>query len=175
MRCRGRAAIILLVAFVGAPLFAQGILPGDRWPVRGTPRIAGREIERFIVLKKFWISHEGEYPLYRDSIRGLPEAVFVPVSEDKEGVFYHSIAGVWRGRYDGWPQTWQLVPGGLYVSKTKPNVIFGYFGDARKPGWVLTPMPYPLKPEVLEKLRVGYSAGHNKRLNSPTPKKKNGR
>jgi hypothetical protein len=173
MPCSRHAAIILLVAFVGAPLFAQGILPGDRWPVRGTPRIAGREIERFIVLKKFGISHEREFPKYRDSIRGLPESVFIPVSEDKEAVFYHSITGVWSGRYDGWPETWQLVPGGLYVSKTKPNVIFGYFGDARKPGWVLTPLPYPLKPEVLEKLRVGYTARHRQEK-SQTPKKKNG-
>jgi hypothetical protein len=146
------AAFLLFLAFARGPILAQGVLPGDRWPVRGTPVICGREIPQFVIF---------EHPSKRApdnsrlNLRASPSNLFIPVSQDKNGVFYHALIGIWEYDRD---YGRLVVPGGLYLSKTKPNTIFIYFGDARKPGWVLRPSICPLPMEVLERLRIGHLA-----------------
>ncbi len=44
------------------------------------------------------------------------------------------------------------------MSKAKPDVIFGYFGDARQADAELTQTYRPLPKEVLAKLRIGRAA-----------------
>ena len=84
-------------------------------------------------------------------------------------MFYHALIGIIEHHFNYGNL---VVPGGLYVSKTIPNKIFIYFGDARKSGWVLRPTTEPLSLKVLEKLRIGHFAGNSK---SATPNKKAGR
>jgi hypothetical protein len=143
------AVTLLFLGFSCDSALAQGILPGDRWPVRGVPVICGREIPEFVLFfRKSDRAADKNHPSVRASLSNL----FIPVSQTKEGVFYHAVDGVWERSYD-YGKQW--VPGGLYVSKTKPNAIFIYFGDARKPGWDLRPMLSPLPMKEQERLRIG--------------------
>lgn len=152
MRLPHCAASLLFLGLVpGSP--AQSVLPGDRWPVQGAPLICGREISQFVIFER---PSDRDADKSRSSLRAKPGNVFSPVSQDKNGVFYHAMIGVYTFDYN---YGRRVVPGGLYVSKTKPNTIFIYFGDARKPGWVLNPSLKPLPMKVLEKLRVGHAAG----------------
>lgn len=149
-------AVVLWLAGFGS-VMGQGILPGDRWPVRGTPQICGRKIAQFVLLKDVKVGQwrvSGYEPL--KLLATLPKNLFTPASEDSEGVYYHAANGVVQRN---WNFSTSLVPGGIYVNKTKPNVVFGYFGDARRPGWVLHRTSYPLNMDVLEKLRIGHAAG----------------
>ena len=160
MRLPHCAASLLFIGLVPGSL-AQSVLPLDRWPVHGTPLICGRAISHFVVF---------EEPSDRAAdknrrLRPSPGNLFTPVSQDKNGVFYHAMNGLVRSDYDYGSR---VVPGGLYVSKTKLNTIFYYFGDARKPGWVLNPTLKPLPMKVLERLRVGHSGDGPKKK---TPKK----
>ena len=149
MRLSLCAIALLFLGFSCDSALAQGILPGDRWPVRGVPIICGREIPEFVLFfKKSDRAADKNHP----SLRARLSNLFIPVSQTKEGVFYHAVDGVWEGSYD-YGKQW--VPGGLYVSKTKPNAIFLYFGDARKPGWDLRPMTSPLPMSEQERLRIG--------------------
>jgi len=150
-------ASLLFIGLVPGSL-AQSVLPGDRWPVQGTPLICGRAISHFVVFER--PSDRGA-----EKTRASPGNVFTPVSQDKNGVFYHALNGLVTSDYDYGSR---VVPGGLYVSKTKPNTVFYYFGDARKPGWVLNPTLKPLPMRVLERLRIGHSGDGPKKK---TPKK----
>jgi hypothetical protein len=98
VRLPPRVVFILLLGFASGPLFAQGILPGDRWPVRGTPRIWRREIPQFILLEEVWVDQARPKPGFTAStlLRAIPKNLFTPVSEDKEGVFYHAANGMWE-------------------------------------------------------------------------------
>lgn len=155
------AASLLFLGFVRGSL-ANSVLPLDRWPVQETPIICGRAISQFVIFER--PSDRGA-DKNRSSLRASLGNVFTPVSQDKNGVFYHAMIGVMTFDYN---YGRRVVPGGLYVSKTKPNTIFIYFGDARKPGWVLNPSRNPLPMKVLERLRIGHSAdGPQKK----TPKK----
>lgn len=145
------AASLLFLGFVPGSL-ANSILPGDRWPVQGTPLICGRAISQFVIFER---PSKSGADKTRSSLRASLGNVFTPVSQDKNGVFYHAMIGVVTFDYN---YGHRVVPGGLYVSKTKPNTIFIYFGDARKPGWVLNPSHSPLSMKVLERLRIGHSA-----------------
>jgi hypothetical protein len=151
MRLSLGTAFLLLLIFIPGSL--ANVLPGDRWPVQGTPIICGRKLSQFVIFER---PSKRAADKNRSSLRASPGNVFTPVSQDKNGVFYHAMIGV--RTYDYTYGT-RVVPGGLYVSKTKPNTIFIYFGDARKPGWVLSPSLNPLPMKVLERLRIGHSAG----------------
>ena len=146
------ALLIVVLGFSPGSIFAQGVLPGDRWPVRGTPLICGRAISQFVLFEQRSASGADKNP---SQLRVKAANLFVAVSQDKNGVFYHAMNGIiersFRGSY--------LVPGGIYAHKTKPNTIFIYFGDARKPGWILRPGRTPVPMGVLEKLRIGHFAG----------------
>jgi hypothetical protein len=143
-------AFLLVLSVACDCLFAQGILPGDRWPVQGTPLICGREIPQFVL---FVPKPDPGADKKRPNLRVRASNLFIPVSQDKTGVFYHAMNGIVEYDYN---YGRLLVPGGLYVSKTQPNTIFVYFGDARKPGWDLRPLVDPLPMKVLEKLRIGH-------------------
>jgi hypothetical protein len=120
--------------------------------VRGTPLICGRAISQFVLFEQ---RSDGGAEKDRSKLRVKAANLFVAVSQDKHGVFYHAMNGIMQpGYYRNY-----LVPGGIYAHKTKPNTIFIYYGDARKPGWVLRPSPKPLPMAVLEKLRIGHFAG----------------
>jgi hypothetical protein len=144
--------LVLILGFGPGTVFAQGVLPGDRWPVRGTPLICGRAISQFVLFEQ---RTDRAADKDRSKLRVKAANLFVAVSQDKNGVFYHAANGIidrsYRGSY--------LVPGGIYAHKMKPNTIFIYYGDARKPGWVLRPVEKPLPMAVLEKLRIGHFAG----------------
>ena len=146
-------AALLFVGLGHGSLLGQGVLPGDRWPVRSTPLICGREIPRFVIFERTRVKGPDEK---HASLRVSAGNLFIPVSQDKNGVFYHALIGIVE--YD-FHYGDLVVPGGIYVSKTVPNRIFIYFGDARKPGWVLRPVAEPLPQKVLEKLRIGHVAG----------------
>ena len=153
MRLSLCAITLLFLGFVCDSAFGQGILPGGRWPVRFARVICGREIPEFVLFdKKSDRAADKNHP----SVRVSPNNLFIPVSQTKEGVFYHALNGVWQFDYR-YGKRW--VPGGLYVSKTKPNAIFIYFGDARKPGWDLRPMLSPLPMKEQERLRIGTPKG----------------
>jgi hypothetical protein len=155
-------AFLLFLAFSCGPILAQGVLPGDRWPVQGTPVICGREIPQFVIFERV---RDHSADKNRSSLRVSPANMFIPVSQDKNGVFYHALIGVIEYDYN---YGRMVVPGGIYVSKTVPNKIFIYFGDARKPGWVLRPQVNPLPMKVQEKLRIGHAA---ERPQKKAPKK----
>jgi hypothetical protein len=155
-------AFLWVLGVTGSSVFAQGILPGDRWPVQGTPVICGREIPQFVLFAK---KRDPGADKKRPNLRVKASNLFVPVSQTKEGVFFHAMNGIVEYDYNYGNS---LVPGGLYVIKTKPNTIFIYFGDARKPGWDLRPGVVPLSMKVLERLRIGHFAEDSQRT---TPKK----
>ena len=119
--------------------------------------ICGREIPQFVLFGYTTVD-------YTDGRRFTGRNLFTPVSQDRNGVFYHAENGLTERTYNYGDLT---IPGGLYVSKTKPNLIYFYAGDARKPGWVLNPEISPLPMKDLAKLRIGHSASGNKK----TPKK----
>jgi len=152
-------------------VFAQGILPRDRRPVHGIPRIGERYIPQFVLLKDVLVD-QGREPssfMRMSVIRAIPKNLFVPVSEDKEGVFYHAQNGLLE---KDWDSAGNFVPGGLYVSKTKPGVIFGYFGDARKSGWILRLTEWPLTTDVLQHLKISEPIGRHQ---NPRSKKQHNR
>lgn len=146
-----RPSLAAILFFVATSAFAS-VLPGDRWPVRGTPVICGREIPQFVLL---------HYTLfdYKNGRRFSGRNLFIPVSQDQNGVFYHAQNGLLEY---SWEYGNLNIPGGLYVNKTKPNLIYFYTGDARKPGWVLDPELSPLPMKDQEKLRIGHFSGKEK-------------
>jgi hypothetical protein len=153
MRLSLGAIALLVLGFSCDSALAQGILPGDRWPVRSPPIMCGREIPEFVMFERKPVpGADKDHP----SLRASPSDIFIPVSQTKEGVFYHALTGITT---HSWDYGRQVVPGGLYVSKTKPNAIFIYFGDARKPGWDLRPMLSPLSMKEQERLRIGTPTG----------------
>jgi hypothetical protein len=160
MRLTFPAAAIFLLGFSTGLVFAQGILPGDRWSVREIPRICRREIPQFILRENTSTRRPNENP---SKLYAIPKGLFIPVSQDKNGVFYHAMNGLVENRgADGV----MFVSGGLYVNKSKPNVIDVYFGDARKTGSVLSPY-VELRSDVLAKLQISHFASGKTRKQIP--------
>lgn len=50
---------------------------------------------------------------------------FIPVTEDAEGIYYEALNGFLRLRGN------DSIGGGLYVSKSRPGLIWVYTGDAQ--------------------------------------------
>jgi hypothetical protein len=156
-----------------ASLAAATVCPIDakagpsRQPVHETPLICGKKIEQFVLLQAVDFTPTDHYS--GDPIHGFPQGLFLPVSEDGWGVFYHASNGVVTGRpYP--PFEHATETGGIYVSKTKPGLAYGYLGDARKPAAELTQMSERLRKDVLEKLLVGH-AGPSRKANAPHNRK----
>lgn len=123
------------------------------------PTICGTKIGQFVLLEPVNVkpSH-----FSTDILHALPNGIFLPVSEDRDGVYYQAVNGVTIGRINP-PYEQQDVAGGIYVSKTKPGLAYGYLGDARQPKEELTSMTTRLPKAALEKLRIGTPAGSRKK------------
>jgi hypothetical protein len=147
----------LLAAATVCPIDANAGSP--RQPVRGTPIICGAKIEQFVLLQAVDFTPTDHFST--DPIHGFPKGLFLPVSENAWGVFYHASNGVVTGRpYP--PFEHSTKTGGIYVSKAKPGLAYGYLGDARKPAAELTEMSERLRKDVLEKLLIGRAAPSRK-------------
>jgi hypothetical protein len=126
-----------------------------RQPVHGVPLICGRKIEQFVVVQAIDFTPTDHFS--EDRVHGFPKGLFLPVSENAQGVFYHAANGVVVGRpYP--PYEHETATGGIYISKTKPGLAYGYLGDARKPKAELVVMSERLRKEALAKFLVGHAA-----------------
>ncbi len=141
--------LVVLLAFSAATVLADPV----RRPTKETPKILGREIERFVLMQAIDIDRTGpgmtksdEYARMR--CRVLP-GQFPAVSEDDAWVYYQAGNGVQR-IFDR-----RATEGGLAVSKTKAGVIFVYLGDARQVREPLERDTYKLSGIELAKLKLG--------------------
>ena len=153
-------ALSALFACSGA--VAQLSMPQlPRLPLRETPRILGRPIERIIVPKDIYIAMLPGDRSQHDVLESIPRGQMIAASEDAQGVFYQAAKGLRKFNfYDvGNPIN---VPGGLYLSKTRASIIYPYFGDGRNAGPTLSKYLRPLPREALEKLQIGQLIPHNR-------------
>jgi hypothetical protein len=151
------ARAVALGAFLAlSSLPAQENLPTlKRQPVHGVPIICGRKIEQFVVLQPVDFTPTDHFS--EDPVHGFPKGLFLPASEDAEGVFYHAVNGVIVGRpYP--PYEHEVATGGVYFSKTKPGVAHAYLGDARQQSAHLRHGYERLRKEVLGKFLVAQAA-----------------
>lgn len=149
------------VALVAAvTVCAIDVLAGSpRQLVHGTPLICGKKIEQFVLLQNVDFTPTDHFST--DPIHGFPKGLFLPASEDGWGVFYHASNGVVTGRpYP--PFEHSTKTGGIYVSKTKPGLAYGYLGDARKTAAEPVVMSERLRKDILEKFLIGHAAPSNK-------------
>ncbi|MFN2604249.1 MAG: hypothetical protein ABR582_16030 [Gemmatimonadaceae bacterium] len=137
---------------------AQADLP--RHPLSGPPRTARGVVERILLLREQQlILHEGNYAL--DGIVALQGGVLMPVSEDRDYIYYQAPNGIWvrdQNSSSFLPLGGILYPGGLFFSKTKPDGVYAYTGDARKQKEYLDRDWRPLAPKALAALQVGQLA-----------------
>ncbi len=127
-----------------------------RTPVGATPRIGGREISRFVVLEPIYLAIptvERSFQ-FQTMLSVIPPGQFIPLSEDRDGVFYQSANGL--GQPESITGKPLFVPGGLYVKKQQERTIYAYFGDARGER-TMKKAPPPLSLETQKKLLVGRS------------------
>ncbi|HEY2799935.1 MAG TPA: hypothetical protein VGI85_05030 [Chthoniobacterales bacterium] len=142
------AAICLFLLSIGARARQT------RTPFHGTASLGGRQIERFVLLRTIHVNH----PLLTRSEQGefwiLP-GQFIPVSEDARGIYFQATNGfrVFAGNREP-----LLVPGGLYVSKRKPDEIFRYFGSAEKSANGVDIDSIPLRADYVRLLKVAHAA-----------------
>lgn len=143
------AAIVMNVAFLTEA-------DAQRTPTKGTPRVADKEVPRFVLAGRIDINRAAPGltnldMLDRVQCRILP-GQFVPVSEDAKGVYYQAANGVQR------LGSTTTTPGGLYVSKTRAERIYAYLGDARAQNADLLVDIQPIATNDLRKLQVGRPA-----------------
>ncbi len=80
----------------------------------------------------------------------MTPGTFIPVSEDAEGIYYQAVNGFLGIRGNS------AIGGGLYVSKSRPGLIWVYVGDAQmnsKVGMQKDTLPLPAS--ALRSLHVG--------------------
>jgi hypothetical protein len=141
------AIVIGLVCFASSPSHAD--LP--RSLVQGIQKVGGgQEIERFVLLQTVHIAHPNMRRADAMEYWMLP-SVFVPVSEDSEGVYYQATSGfrIYRGTMGQ-----RVVPGGLYVSKTRSDRILPYVGNAKELRESLRVDTFQLLLDARQKLKV---------------------
>jgi hypothetical protein len=147
------AARPLLLLAILLFAFQQAHAGTPRTPLKGTPRIADREVPRFVLLERIDINRTAPGltkldMLDRVQCRILP-GQFVPVSEDAKGVYFQAANGV-----QGLGST-TSVPGGLYASKTRAERVYAYIGDARRESAELLVDTQPLAMSDVRKLQIG--------------------
>jgi hypothetical protein len=142
---------------VGAMLFILAALleaKPARTAVKGTPTVGGREVARFVLLERLKVDRSGPGMTYSDLADRISCVVlagqFIPVSEDAQGVYYQGSNGIKR-----LIKPTNVVDGGIYVSKTRPDGVFVYEGDARDQGSALKVDTYRLARSDIAKLLVG--------------------
>jgi hypothetical protein len=120
--------------------------------VKGVPRIIGREIEQLVLVSTIHVGGRGKLV---PGMATMPDYYvlpnrFVAASEDSEWVYYQAVA---QFR----PAT--IEEGGLMLSRTVPDAVYAFIGDARNFRVPLR-MMLPLDPEDVRKLKLGHSSRH---------------
>lgn len=145
-----------IAVFAGVLGFASSVTFADlpRTAVRGTPKVGGgQEVERFVLLTTVHINHPNMRR--RDAMEyWMLPGQFVPVSEDSEGVYYQATSGF--RLYEGFSGQ-KVVPGGLYVSKTRNDRILPYVGNAKELGESLSMDTFQLLLDVRQKLKIAHA------------------
>ena len=140
------AVVFALLLQLEATPSAQADSP--RTKLTGTPRLHGREVPELILLQPIQVG--------RELPRGLPTTMtfrmlpnrFVPVAEDRDGIYFEAVGRVSANGVGS------RAVGRLWVSKTRPDIVFAYLGDARHRSGPLS-LIEPLTPKDLQKLRTG--------------------
>jgi hypothetical protein len=165
MRSFRYGGTILIAVLAVSLVQAQERLPSlKRQPVHGVPNICGRKIEQFVLLQPVDFTPTDHFST--DPVHGFPKGLFLPASEDAEGVFYHAVNGVIVGRPNP-PYEHEVQTGGVYFSKTKAGVAYAYLGDARNPSAKLNPAYERVRKNVLEKFLVAQAAPPAKKPSAP--------
>ena len=154
-------AIAATLFFLASP--AQADPP--RHPLSGPPRTARGVVDRVLLFRKQLLLHLGDGGF--DGVVALQGGVLMPVSEDRDGIYYQAPNGVWvldRNSSGFLPLPGILFPGGLFFSKTKPDDVYAYTGDARKQNQYLDRDRRQLSPRALAALKIG-------RVAKPTSKR----
>ena len=102
-----------------------------RTPIQGPARIMGREVSRFVLtdpLSPNVMAYDSS-GRWEAMVHVIPAAQFVPVSEDRDGVFFQSTVGLGTPPSMGSKASYSA--GGLYVGKQRMGEVYPYFGDAR--------------------------------------------
>lgn len=159
-----RTRALILAALV--VLMAESALALPRHPLRGPPKIARGVVERFLILRKQLLLHGHTYVLA--GVAALQGGVLVPVSEDAGGIYYQNLNGVWVYDSHYQPSIQQTHPGiwyrgGLYFSKTKPEDVYAYIGDARKQDSYLEMSHSAVGANALAQLMIGSVAKGEKK------------
>lgn len=145
-----------LSGFAGVSLALVAAAAGHdlpRTPIHGAPRIFGREIPRLILIEPIYPSHTAsERYQFKTLLSEIPASQFVPVGEDRDGVFFQGSHG--PGQPASITAKTVFWPGGLYVSKKAPDTIFWYLGVATGQLWV-DMSPRPLPPEEKKNFLIG--------------------
>ncbi|MEY2499703.1 MAG: hypothetical protein QOI07_37 [Verrucomicrobiota bacterium] len=124
-----------------------------RTPIHGVPRILGREIPRLILIEPIYPTHSAaERYAFKTLLSEIPASQFVPVSEDRDGVFFQGSHGL--GQPASITAKTVFWPGGLYVSKKEPDTMYWYLGDATGRRWV-DMSPRPLLVEENKRFLIG--------------------
>lgn len=154
---------IVATALAGIAQSALADLP--RHSLVGPPKIARGVVERFMILRKqlFIAPGVGLYYL----VAALDGGALVPVSEDRDGIYYQNVHGVWV--YDDHyltsgpelPGIWYR--GGLYFSKTKQDDVYAYIGDASKQDAYLQRDSHRVMASALAQLMIGHVAKGTKK------------
>ena len=149
-----RALLVLATLLFNAAISLEAV--AQRTPVKGTPRIADKEVPRFVLTDRIDVIRNAPGLTNRDMMdrvqcRILPGQL-VPVSEDAKGVYYQAASGVQP------LGATSSQPGGLYASKTRAERVCAYIGDARQSGAELLVDTQPIAMNDLRKLQVGRAA-----------------
>lgn len=116
--CSVKMILVLPLFFMCASLIAA---PAGS-PVKGIPKIDGREIARFVVLESPAVRAEPQLfwgDINQRVLCDLLAGQFVAVSQDSKRVYYQASNGLRRLTREG-----GVAEGGIYVSTTKRNDIF---------------------------------------------------
>ena len=154
--CMGWRRHILRAAGLAALLIAAATAEAgrERAAVTGTPQIGERAVPRFVLMERVKVDRSGPGMRYNDLadliVCELLPGQFVPVSQDADGVYYQASNGILRLIKSG-----SVVHGGLYVSKTRPDKVLVYEGDARHHDAALKLDTVNLSRSQLAKLKVG--------------------
>jgi hypothetical protein len=122
-----------------------------RTPVTAVPRVFGRDIERFVLLKPLGIDRSKPGVPFRSTIMVIMSpGTFIPVTEDADGIFYQAVNGFLQIRGNN------RIDGGVYVSKSRPGIIWAYVGDAgMNSKFGIDKDTLPLPASMLRHLNIG--------------------
>lgn len=120
-----RMSTLLPLALVAAFLLQPHVAWADeRKPVTKPPVIAGRVIERFVLLDPIVVAAARSGPTLSGFL--LLAGQYVPTAEDQAGVYFQSLNGL----RDGYGAE-AVRPGGVWVSKKEAGVMHPFTGTAR--------------------------------------------